>query len=190
LDTFAYRQPTWAGSLRIFEVDYPATQNWKRERLSSAGIPVPTNLTFVPVDFERGSLREALASAGLDFTIPTFVSWLGVTQYLSKDAVDLTLKFVLSLSKASEIVFTFVLTSDELSAAEQFGVVLLSAINRVRGEPWLTRYSPHQLKDYLIAMSFSKVLLFSAEDANERYFRGRGDGMAASNVEQMIRAIV
>ncbi len=84
LDTFAYRQPTWAGPLRIFEADYPATQNWKRNRLSAARIIVPTNLTFVPVDFERGLLHEALANAGLDFTLPTFVSWLGVTQYLSE----------------------------------------------------------------------------------------------------------
>jgi hypothetical protein len=57
---------------------------------------------------------------------------------------------------------------------------MLVALNRVGGEPWLTRYSPRQLKDYLIANSFSKVILSSAEDSNERYFRGRGDGLGVS----------
>jgi hypothetical protein len=98
--------------------------------------------------------------------------------------------FVLSLSTASEIVFSFVLAADELSASERFAVSVLSAINRLRGGPWLTRYSPHQLKDHLIAMGFSRVTHFSTEDANERYFGCRRDRMAASNAEEMMRAVV
>ena len=108
LDTFAYRQPEWASSLRIFEVDYPATQNWKRGRLTAANIPIPTNVTLVPVDFERISLQEGLgAAAGLNYQVPTFFSSLGVTQYLTAGAFDRALKFVLSLPLRSEIVFSF-----------------------------------------------------------------------------------
>jgi methyltransferase (TIGR00027 family) len=86
LDTFAYRQPSWADSLRIFEVDHPATQRWKRRRLAEAGISVPRNVTLVPVDFEKISLAAGLTQAGLDFATPTFFSLLGVSQYLGEEA--------------------------------------------------------------------------------------------------------
>jgi methyltransferase (TIGR00027 family) len=103
LDTFPYRQPAWASSLRIFEVDYPDTQSWKRGKLGAAEISIPANVAFAPVDFERVSLQEGLAAAGLDFKVPTFFSSLGVTQYVTADAFDRTLKFVLSLPHANEI---------------------------------------------------------------------------------------
>jgi methyltransferase (TIGR00027 family) len=189
LDTFAYRQPGWAASIRIFEVDDRATQGWKRNRLVAAGISVPTNLTFVPVDFERSSLDKALTTLGFEL-VPTFFSWLGVTQYLSEDAIELLLKFVFPLPAGSEIVFSFVLASNELSISERCAVALLAATSRMRGEPWVTRYSPRQLEDHLVAMGFSKVIHFSTEEANERYFRGRHDGLAVSSAEQIMRAIV
>jgi methyltransferase (TIGR00027 family) len=78
LDTFPYRQPPFAWELRIFEVDHPATQVWKREALVAAGIPSPPNLSWAPVDFERATLLEGLTVAGLDSTRPSFFSWLGV----------------------------------------------------------------------------------------------------------------
>lgn len=95
--TLAYRQPTWARSRRIFEVDYPATQKWKRAKLAAAEISILANVMFVPVDFERISREEGLAAGGLDFRIPTFFSSLRVTQYLAEEALDLSLNFVLSL---------------------------------------------------------------------------------------------
>ncbi|MBV8476214.1 MAG: class I SAM-dependent methyltransferase, partial [Acidobacteria bacterium] len=102
LDTFAYRQPRWASSLRIFEVDHPATQRWKRRRLAEAGISVPENVTFVPVDFEKVSLATALPQAGIDSGMAAFFSMLGVTQYLIEGAFDETLRFVLSMPSPSE----------------------------------------------------------------------------------------
>jgi methyltransferase (TIGR00027 family) len=85
LDTFAYRQPPWASSLRIYEVDQPASQEWKRQRLEATKVRVAGNLTFAPIDFETTSLREGLAVAGFDFRAPSFFSLLGVTQYLTGD---------------------------------------------------------------------------------------------------------
>src|SRR5262249_21525911 len=114
LDTFAFRQPEWAWPLRIYEIDHPATQRWKRGRLAAASIAIPPNLTFVPIDFERGSLRQALRAADFDFGTKTFCSWLGVTQYLTLDAIRGTLEFVLSLPRSSEIVFSFVLPLEML----------------------------------------------------------------------------
>jgi methyltransferase (TIGR00027 family) len=84
LDTFAYRQPAWTRGLRIFEVDHPATQEWKRRRLSDALITIPENTTLVPVDLEKTTIKAALPTAGLDPTAPAFFSMLGVSQYLTE----------------------------------------------------------------------------------------------------------
>ncbi|HME73767.1 MAG TPA: SAM-dependent methyltransferase [Myxococcota bacterium] len=191
LDTFAYRQPAWARSLRIFEVDHPATQKWKRAKLAAAEISIPANVTLVPLDFERTSLKEGLAAGGLDFRIPTFFSSLGVTQYLTEEALDLSLNFVLSLPPASEIVFSFVLAASALSWWERAFAAVFAVIVGVRGgEPWLSRFSPEQLANKLTSMGFSKVIHFSTDAANARYFRARRDGLKASKLEQMMRAIV
>src|SRR6202020_2795196 len=81
LDTFAHRNPHL--HLRVFEVDHPATQQWKRELLEISALPTPKNLTYAPVDFERQSLPDQLHSAGFNPAIPTFFAWLGVVPYLT-----------------------------------------------------------------------------------------------------------
>lgn len=107
-DTFPYRQPAWARTLRLFEVDQPASQAAKRERLAHSGISIPPNVEFVPIDFEKTSLADGLSASSFDATRPTFVSWLGVTMYLTQQAIDAVLRYVASLPRTSEIVFTFV----------------------------------------------------------------------------------
>ena len=106
-DTFAYRQPAWAKGLHIFEVDQPASQQDKRARLQRAGISVPANVTYAPIDFETTALDVGLREAGFDFTRATFISWLGVMMYLSPAAAEAVLRFVTGLPQGSEIVFTF-----------------------------------------------------------------------------------
>ncbi len=106
LDTYAYRADI-GDRLRIFEVDHPATQAWKRERLASAGIAIPPTLTFAPVDFERESLATGLAAAGLDPARRSFFTWLGVTPYLSEEAVFATLGFIAGLPGGAEVVFDY-----------------------------------------------------------------------------------
>ena len=107
LDTFAHRNPFAEAGLRVFEVDYPATQAWKRERLAAAGLVTPTSLTFAPVDFERQTLAEGLANAGFDPAAPAFFSWLGVTVYLTRAAVMETLAFIAARPAGSEVVFDY-----------------------------------------------------------------------------------
>ena len=190
LDTFAYRQPPWARSLHIFEVDQFATQQWKRRLLSEANISAPGNLSFVPVDFERTSLATALRQARLDLNVATFFSLLGVTQYLTEEALDQTLQFILSGCGGSEIVFSFVV-SDELLPADNIGLVkAIAAQSAAAGEPWISRFHPDQLVARLRSMRFSGVFHLSPEEANQRYFQNRRDGLTASILEQMIRAIV
>jgi methyltransferase (TIGR00027 family) len=190
LDTFAYRQPSWAKSLRIFEVDNPATQRWKRRRLTQAGISVPDNLSFVEVDFEKTSLATALSQTGLDLGAPTFFSMLGVSQYLTEAALEETLKFILSLPARSEIVFSFVASDAVLPPDDVARVKAFTAQFATIGEPWLSRFLPEQLTAKLTEMGFSKVLHLTPEKANQRYFQNRRDGLNAALAEQMMRAAV
>jgi methyltransferase (TIGR00027 family) len=114
LDTFAYRNPH--DGLRVFEVDHPATQAWKRERLQAAGIAVPSSLTFVPIDFERQTLADGLERAGFDHRIAAFFSWLGVTPYLTREACMSTLSLIAKMPASSGVVFDFAIDPSLLSA--------------------------------------------------------------------------
>ncbi|HEY5047085.1 MAG TPA: class I SAM-dependent methyltransferase [Rhizomicrobium sp.] len=106
LDTFAYRAGTKFPALKVFEVDHPATQGWKRARLSQTRIAVPDTVAYVAVDFERDTLANGLGQSGFDFGQPVFCAWLGVTPYLSRDTVSRTLSaFAQDMHSASIIVF-------------------------------------------------------------------------------------
>jgi methyltransferase (TIGR00027 family) len=96
LDSFAYRRPDVAEVLRVFEVDYPSSQQWKRARLRELQVRLPANLTFIPIDFEHQTLREALAAGGYRMEEAAFFSWLGVTQYLTPNATVGTLQEIVS----------------------------------------------------------------------------------------------
>ncbi len=107
LDTFAYRRAGLSLNIPVFEVDHPATQSWKRRRLADLGVPVPENLVFAPVDFERQVLGTALEEAGFTFQYPAAFSWLGVTMYLTLDAIDLTLSTIAQGADETRVVLTY-----------------------------------------------------------------------------------
>lgn len=190
LDTFAFRQPPWASSLCIYEIDLPATQRWKCERLSTAGIAVPPNLRFVPIDFEKTSLAEGLRAANFNFGKATFCSWLGVTQYLTAAAIDGTLEFVLSLPRGSAIVFSFIIPWQAAPAAEAEALVTSARKTAEVGEPWLSTFLPDELKAHLREMGFFDVIHLTPEEAQDRYFKNRRDGLKSAHAQQLIRAIV
>ncbi|MGP8227072.1 MAG: class I SAM-dependent methyltransferase, partial [Terracidiphilus sp.] len=106
LDTFALRNPHDALEIRIYEVDHPATQAGKLERLAEAQIALPPWLILVPVDFERDDLGEKLAAAGFQQSSPAFFTWLGVVPYLTQDAIGRTLDYMTSIQN-SEVVFDY-----------------------------------------------------------------------------------
>jgi len=119
LDTYAWRSPH--PGLRVFEVDHPATQRYKRERLEEVRIPPARGLTFVPIDFETQTLPETLAAGGFRFDRPAFFSLLGVVIYLSDAAVMETMRAVASCAAGSEIVFSFSVPDSMLTEAQQAG---------------------------------------------------------------------
>jgi methyltransferase (TIGR00027 family) len=190
LDTFAYRQPPWGSSLRIYEVDHPVTQQWKRERLKAADIAIPSNLRFVPIDFERASISDALRAADFAFDAPSLCSWMGVTQYLTRDALDATFRFVFSLPPSSEIVFSFILPQDSVTGVEAEALAAAEQRATEVGEPWLSRLRSDELAAQLRSMGFSRTIHLTPEDARERYFGNRRDGLRERRGEQLMRAIV
>jgi methyltransferase (TIGR00027 family) len=183
LDTFPYRQPHWARVLRIFEVNHSASQRSKRERLALVGIEAPSNVELIGLDFETTSLRDCLRKSSFDFRKPAFLSWLGVTMYLSTDAIDAVFRFVSSLPRSSEIVFTFASRVSLISEK-------IAASAAAHGEPWRTRFEPNDLAHKLQGLGFSTVSFLSTSEAETRYFRGRHDGLHAPRKVGIVTATV
>ncbi|MDX3231697.1 class I SAM-dependent methyltransferase [Streptomyces sp. ME19-01-6] len=157
LDTLAYRNPHEAAGLAVFEVDHPATQEWKRERLSGAGIPLPPSLTFAPVDFERESLGDGLAAAGLDPARPAFFSWLGVVPYLTRDAVFGTLGYIAGLPGGAEAVFDYSEPPSAMTPRGRAGHRVRAARVAALGEPFLSYFAPAELATELRGLGFAAV---------------------------------
>jgi methyltransferase (TIGR00027 family) len=178
LDTFAYRNPYQA--VRVFEVDHPATQEWKRGLLSSAGIAIPASMTFAPVDFERQTLADGLALAGLDAHAPTLFSWLGVTMYLTADAFSSTLDFIASRPSGSGVVFDYAVARESLGWMERFALSRLEKRVAAAGEPFLTFFSPASLRQRLMDTGFTRIDDLAADDLNKRYFAKRTDRLYVS----------
>ncbi len=154
LDTFALRNPH--GGLEIYEVDHPATQAWKRERLAEAQIALPPWLVFVPVDFERDDVGERLAAQGFQRNSPAFFTWLGVVPYLTEDAIGRTLDYISSLPD-SEVVFDYMeppeAFSEELRQLEKARAEQLKKI----GERSDSRFEPAGMAAILRSHGFSDL---------------------------------
>jgi len=176
LDTFAWRNPF--PSLRVFEVDFPATQAWKRDLLRAANLPEPASLTFVPLDFEHQTLAAGLTQAGLDFHQPTFFSWLGVVPYLTLPAFRSTLDFIAALPAGSGLSFDFALSDAELSPLLQLARKALADRVAAAGEPFRLFFRSEQLENELRSAGFSQTEQLDSVDLNERYFHQRADGLS------------
>lgn len=176
LDTFACRRQHDA-ALRVFEVDHPATQAWKRQLLAASGITVPSSLCFVPVDFERDVLADALRQAGCDLAQPVFFSWLGVTLYLTEAAIFDTLRLVASLPAGSAIVFDYGVQPALLDPLEKAGVEYFARRYAEQGEPWLSFFDPAELMARLRDLGFSTVQDFGRDALETRYLAGRADNL-------------
>ncbi len=186
LDTFAYREPR--SGLHVFEVDHPATQGWKRSRLAEVAIAIPDWVTYAPVDFECETLREGLLRAGFDFRSPAVFAWLGVTPYLTTDAVMGTLTFIASLAKGSEVIFDYPATPTTIEQRARFDALAerVSAI----GEPLRSHFEPEALARAIRGLGYGFIEDLGAEALNARYFRDRTDGLKVTGGGHMMHARV
>jgi methyltransferase (TIGR00027 family) len=190
LDTFAYRNPYTQAQLRIFEVDHPATQSWKRAQLEAAGISIPATLTFVPVDFETQTMADGLQHSTFDHTKPAFFSWLGVTPYLTGEAIASTLKFIAKLKAGSGVVFDYVISPTLLNSQQRSAFDELAKRVAMAGEPWHTFFDPSSLSADLKAFGFAEAVDLEPDEINARYFAGRNDNLKVRGFGHIMKAIV
>jgi methyltransferase (TIGR00027 family) len=177
LDTFAYRNPFADSALRVFEVDFPATQEWKRRKLAAAGIPIPASVTYAPVDFEGRTLAEGLRLAGFDPAKPTFFSWRGVTMYLTEEAAMATLGLIGSTPPGGGVVFDYAIPRSSLNLIGRLALDAMAARVAALGEPFQTYFEPKALAERLRQMGFHSVEDLDSAAINERYFKDRADGL-------------
>ncbi|GAA3142145.1 SAM-dependent methyltransferase [Planomonospora alba] len=189
LDTFAHRSGP-AGRIAVFEVDHPATQRWKRGLLAAAGIAHPDGAAFVPVDFENGDLLAGLAEAGFDPSRPALVSWLGVSMYLTRDAIDAVLAAVGRLAPGTELVMEYALPPglrDEPGSAYA-GFALPAAAER--GEPWLTFFAPEDLSAALERHGLGTAEHVRQADCVDPALWRRSDALRPADLCRLVRAAV
>ena len=180
LDTFAYRSPY--PRLRVFEVDFPATQEWKHELLAAAGIEIPENLTFIPLDLEHKSLAESLDEARFNAAEPSFFGWLGVVPYLTLEAFRATLATIGQMPAGTAISFDYAFPPETLSAQRRRVFEMLSKRVAAAGEPLQLFFTPQELEREVRAAGFSRIEQFDTNCMNETYFKGRADGLKLSPV--------
>jgi methyltransferase (TIGR00027 family) len=189
LDTFAQRRPRAAEGLRVFEVDQPGPQAWKRQRLLELGFGVPDWLRLVPVDFEaNGSWWPRLAAAGFDPGQPAVVAAAGVTMYLTPDATVATLRQVAGLAPGSTLAMTFMLPAGLLDDRDRSGLQASRDGARASGTPFISFYTPPEMLALAREAGFRVVRHVPGSSFAERYFAGRPDGLRPSSGEDLLVA--
>jgi methyltransferase (TIGR00027 family) len=178
LDTFAQRRPEMGSRLKVFEIDRPKPQAWKRQRLNELGLGVPDWLRFVPVDFEAGDAWwERLTSAGFDAGQPTVVASTGVSMYLSNEAVASTLQQVAALAPGSTFAMTFMLPIELADPEIRSDLERAEKGARASGTPFISFFTPARMLALACEAGFREARHVPAAALTERYFSGRTDGL-------------
>jgi methyltransferase (TIGR00027 family) len=172
LDSFAYRRPDLHQKLRVFEVDHPDSQEWKRRRLAELGIDTPPNLVFAPVNFETQTLRHGLLSANFDFNSPAIFSWIGVAMYLTRDAIDGTLRTIAGCGPGTRLVLTYDIPRHSLDFTAQAHYDRVSTSAAALGEPFVSLFEPAEIEQVLHGQGFQITSHFGPAQAVGRYFGG------------------
>ncbi|RKT13882.1 methyltransferase (TIGR00027 family) [Paraburkholderia sp. RAU2J] len=190
LDSFAQRRPEIASGLRVFEIDRPGPQAWKRQRLIELGFGVPDWLRFVPVDFEAGEAwRERLVTAGFDDSKPAIVVSTGVSMYLSKEANAAALREVAGLAPGSTLAMTFLLPLEMADPEVRPGLEMAEKGARASGTPFVSFFTPAQMLTLARETGFGEAQHVSAADLTRRYFAHRTDGLRPpNNAEELLVA--
>jgi methyltransferase (TIGR00027 family) len=188
IDSFPYRRPDLLGRLTIFEVDHPFSQAWKRRRLDELHIALPRNVVFAAVDFETQSLRDGLQASGFALDQPAVVSWIGVTMYLAREAIDATLDTLASCGPGTRIVLTYDQPPDVLDEKGRALLADVSGTAAKYGEPFVSLFRRDEMERLLVEHGLGSVQHFGAEEAVRRYFGGKDVGMP--DVQRLVTAVV
>jgi methyltransferase (TIGR00027 family) len=190
LDTYAYRG-SLAKNLRIFEVDHPATQRWKRHLLAKAAIPLPDALTYVPVEFEdmetssgTSALADALGAAGFDLTQRTFVIWLGVVVYLSKSTILSTLSFIANLPGGADVVFDYGDPIVALAGKQERALDKLASLANEMGETFQTFFHTSEIRAIVASLGFRYVADLGPIDLAAQFLNRSDCSLAGCHIMQ------
>ena len=178
LDTYAYRSHP---EVRVFEVDHPAVQAWKRSRLQQSGIAIPDSMAFVPVDFERQSLDQMLEANGFRLDQPAFFSCLGVIMYLTMDALTSTLRFIAARPCGSGVAFDYTLAPEAMSPSMRARQSMVATAVARLGEPFQSSFVPADLERLLLQLGFRDLDDLGPAEIDRRYFAHRDDGLRIGN---------
>lgn len=186
LDSYAYRG---AGHVRVFEVDKPAAQRWKQKLLADTGIATPETVEFVPIDFEEEQpLASHLVEAGFDLNRPALVSWLGVTMYLTEEAIGQTLHAISGFAPGTELIVEHLLPAELRDEAGQTYAELVMAAAAENGEPWRTFLSAEQMAALLRDHLLEPIDHVRQREALSEW--ARGDALHPSDLSVLTRARV
>ncbi|WP_413811247.1 class I SAM-dependent methyltransferase [Streptomyces sp. OE57] len=189
LDTFAQRRPETASRVRVFEVDQPGPQAWKRHRLDELGYGVPDWLRLVPVDFEASEdWLKQLAAAGFEAGRPAVIVSTGVTMYLTEEATAATLRQIAGLAPGSTLAMTFLLPAELLDAADRPGLRASKEGAQAAGTPFISFYTPPEMLELAREAGFKDVRHVPGASLAERYFADRADGLRPSSGEDLLLA--
>lgn len=190
LDSFAYRREDLMGRLQVFEVDHPASQAWKRRRLQEIGTPEPRGLVFAPIDFERQTLEDGLRGVGFRFAEPAVLSWIGVTMYLTREAISATLESVARCAEGSRLVMTYNVPLSRMTAfSRRVTTSLQRTVAVAAGEPFISLFTPEEIELLVRRSGFVRVVHFGPDDAIRAYLHGRQD-IQVAGAQRMIIASV
>jgi len=189
LDTVAQRRPELGDHLRIFEVDQPGTQGWKRGRLEELGFGVPDWLRLVPIDFEREeSWWDGLHAAGFEPDRPAVVASTGVSMYLAKDTTADILRQLAALAPGSTVVMSFLLPIELVDEPDRGGLEVSARGARASGTPFVSFFTPDEIVTMARDAGFVDVRHVAGTALAERYLAGRSDGLRPSSGENLIVA--
>ena len=190
LDTFVQRRPELASQLRVFEIDQPGTQAWKRQRLVELGYGIPDGLKLVPVDFEAGeSWRQKLVAAGFDMRRPAVVTSTGVSMYLTREAIMALLREAAAFAPGSIFAMSFLLPLEMSEPAVRPGMEMAAKGARASGTPFISFFRPAEIMAMAREAGFRDARHVSAADLTERYFKDRADGLRPPfNSEELLVA--
>ncbi len=190
LDSFAYRGGLLAGRVRVFEVDHPASQGVKRAALAAAGIEVPGSVRYVPADLARDPLARCLAAAGFDAAAPAVIAWLGVTMYLTAEAVAETMTAVAGLAPGTELIADYLLPPDARDEAGALFGTLVAQASAEQGEPWRSFFTPGQMADLAGRAGFGAVRAVSQRDTIPAQLWQRADSLRPAKLAVLFHGAV
>lgn len=189
LDSAAYRHPAWLERLKVFEIDHQSSQAWKRSRLEDLQVHTPANVVFAPLDFERETVRDGLVRAGFDVSAPAMTSWMGVTMYLTADAIASTLHSLASFAAGSRLVMTYNQPFERVDAFSRDVTAAIAAAVGDEGEPFVSLFEPDAARALLTVHGFVDVEDYGPDDLKLRYL-GAESEMKLAGAQRILVARV